>query len=246
MSGGDTPSADIVAQREYYSRTARQYDDLQIDAGDEHAMALAWVAWLIETRGYASVLDVGSGTGRALLYLKQRSPITLVGVEPSEDLRKIGHGKGLSETELVGGDALALAYQDDSFDLVCAFGVLHHIGDHGRAVAEMRRVAKRAIFISDANNYGQGSALNRLLKQTLRALGLWRAFDYVRTGFKGYHYSEGDGIFYSYSLFEDLPILESKFPATQFMSTRPSGANLYRSAQTIAVFATRSDVQGSL
>lgn len=227
-------------QRQYDARTAGDYDAMQVHPNDEHGVALAWMAGLIEQHGYACVLDVGSGTGRALAYLKARVGVKVVGVEPSAELRTVGHAKGLAADELVAGDALTLDFPDDTFDLVCAYGVLHHIKDHRRAVAEMTRVARRAVFISDANNFGQGSLNNRLMKQTLRALGLWRAFDHVRTRGKGYHYSEGDGVFYSYSLFDDLPVIHRKFRDTLYMSTRPSGTNLYRSAQTIAVFASRN------
>jgi SAM-dependent methyltransferase len=230
-----------AAQAQYYIRTGAQYDELHVDPMDEHANALGWIAALIDQRQYRSVLDIGSGTGRALLYLKGRHVkgrpgLLLRGIEPSRTLREGGYAKGLSLSELTPGDALALEFADDSFDIVCAFGVLHHIGDHRRAVSEMCRVAKRAVFISDANNFGQGGALNRATKQCLHALGLWKLFDYARSGFKGYHFSEGDGIFYS--LHGDVRSIQSKFPDVFYMSTRPSGPNLYSSAQTIAIFAT--------
>lgn len=227
-------------QTGYYARTAADYDATHVDGADEHAIALGWLAAMIAQRGYVSVLDVGSGTGRVLHYLKTVPGVELRGVEPVAALREVGHRNGLSASELVEGDALSLAFEDNSFDLVCSFGVLHHIADHKRAVAEMCRVARAAVFISDANNFGQGRLPNRVIKQALRALGLWRAYDYARTGFKGYHFSEGDGVFYSYSMFDDLPVIRAKFPDQYWMSTRPSGANLFRSAQTLALLATRS------
>lgn len=225
-------------QSGYYARTAADYDAMHVAEADEHAIALGWLAAMIEQRGYASVLDVGSGTGRVLRHLKRVPGLDLRGIEPVAGLRAVGHGNGLSPQQLTDGDALALAFPDNSVDLVCAFGVLHHIADHRRAVSEMCRVAKRAVFISDANNFGQGSLRNRAVKQALRAVGLWRAVDYVRTGFKGYHYSEGDGVFYSYSMFDDLPVIKAKFPDQYWMSTRPSGPDFFRSAQTIALLAT--------
>jgi len=230
-------------QAQYYASTGAHYDRLHVDPKDEHAKALGWLAALIEQYAFQSVLDVGSGTGRALLYLKDRPGLELKGVEPSQAMREIGYSKGLTESQLMAGDALSLAFADDSVDIVCSFGVLHHIEDHRRAVSEMRRVARRAVFISDANNFGQGSFVNRTTKQIINMFGLWKVFDYVRTGFKGYHYSEGDGVFYSYSMYEDVPILRLKFPDVYYMSTRPSGSNLYRSAQTLAMFATRDDLR---
>ena len=49
-----------------------------------------------------SVLDVGSGTGRCLHYLKKKFPnIKVIGIEPSPELRKIGHDAGISPDEVI-------------------------------------------------------------------------------------------------------------------------------------------------
>jgi ubiquinone/menaquinone biosynthesis C-methylase UbiE len=230
-------------QHAYYSRTGADYDAVHVDPLDEHANALGWLSALMAQRNYTSLLDVGSGTGRVLRYLKQHQPagnalLLLRGLEPVEALRAVGQRHGLTPAELVAGDALSIAHPDNAFDIVTAFGVLHHIQDHRRAVAEMCRVAKYGVFISDANNFGQGSLPSRIVKQALNAFGLWRLADLARTGFKGYHTSEGDGVFYSYSLLNDLPVIRPHFPHMYWMSTRPSGPNFYRSAQTLALFAT--------
>lgn len=231
-------------QREYYRRTAADYDALQLDTAVEHRRALVWLEQLVAETGAVSLLDIGSGTGRVPAhFLDPARPvkIAVVGIEPSADLRAIGHAKGIAADQLVDGDATRLDLPDNSFDIVCAFGVLHHIRDHAAAVREMTRVAAKGVFISDANNFGQGSSGARLLKQTLKALHLWRLFDWVRTRGKGYHFSEGDGLFYAYSLFDDEPIVRAKFPLVRFMTTRPGGANLKRAAGSVAIFAARED-----
>lgn len=227
------------AQSHYYARTGRRYDELQDDPTLAHANALGWLTSLIELHPIESVLDIGSGTGRVLLYLKGYAGLSVRGVEPSQSVREIATAKGVPDGRIVAGDALSLAYAGNSFDVVCAFGVLHHIADHRRAVSEMCRVARKAVFISDSNNFGQGSLIFRTAKQILHFVHLWKAVDFVKTGFKGYHYSEGDGVFYSYSLFDDVDIIRSKCPDTYYMSTRPSGSNFYRSAQTLGIFASR-------
>ena len=117
--------------------------------------------------------------------------------------------------------------------------MLHHIGVLQRAVSEMCRVAKHAVFFSDANGFGQGKPWSRARKHFLHALAFWKLFDYIKSGLKGYNFSQGDGIFYSFSLHGDVRKIRSKFPDVFYMSTRPSGPNLYRSAQTLAIFATR-------
>jgi ubiquinone/menaquinone biosynthesis C-methylase UbiE len=241
MPAATTESEPRRLQNCYYTRSAAVYDAAHVGEADEHAIALGWLTALIQQCRISSVLDVGSGTGRALHYLKQVPGLEARGIEPVAAMRDVGHANGLTLEELTGGDALALNFEDNTFDLVCAFGVLHHIKEHHRAVAEMCRVARRAVFISDANNFGQGSLKNRIVKQILRAAGLWRAFDLARTGGKGYHYSEGDGVFYSYSVLDDVPVIRPKFAAMYWMSTRPSGTNLFRSAPTLALFATASE-----
>jgi SAM-dependent methyltransferase len=98
----------------------------------------------------------------------------------------------------------ALDYADGAFDVVTAFGVLHHVRGPGRVIAEMLRVARRAIFISDTNNYGRGPRRLRLAKVAMRTLRLWPLANFIYTAGKGYHASEGDGIAYSYSVFDEF------------------------------------------
>jgi hypothetical protein len=54
----------------------------------------------------------------------------------------------------------------------------------------MLRVAKRAVFLSDSNRFGQGSLPARLLKLALYKIGLWGAFNYLSTFGKGYQVTE--------------------------------------------------------
>ena len=231
---------EIRRQRQYYADTAAQYDALQLAPQDEHQFALAVLSAMIEHHGIRSVLDVGSGTGRALRYLKARHPgVRFVGIEPVEALRKVGHAAGLSEQELIAGDVNALQAADGEFDLVCEFAVLHHVPRPSQAVAEMLRVARKAIFISDANNLGQGGRVARMFKQVLAALGLWRAFDWARTGGKGYHVSAGDGLFYSYSVFNNYRQIRAACAAVHCFNTVDAAPDLRRSAPHVALFGLK-------
>jgi len=231
---------EVNLQRQYYADTAAKYDAMQISDQDEHQFALAILSAMIEFHGIKSVLDVGSGTGRALRYLKSRHPgVRFVGIEPVEALRKVGHQAGLSPDELKDGDINALAAADGEFDLVCEFAVLHHVPKPKQAVAEMLRVARKAIFISDANNFGQGGLMSRCLKQGINALGLWGVFDWLRTGGKGYHVSAGDGLFYSYSVFNDYRQLREACRSVHHFNTVDAGPSLARSAPHVAILGIK-------
>lgn len=236
-------SDEVATQREYYARTASSYDDMHLQANDEHQFALTFLVGMFDLMDVRSVLDLGSGTGRVLRYLKQHRPdIKLVGVEPVKELREVGHLQGLSADELVDGDATRLTFPDGSFDLVCEFGILHHIRRPEMAVAEMLRVSRKAIFISDSNNFGQGAATSRLVKQVLNRFGLWRAFDLLKTGGKGYTISEGDGLAYSYSVFNNYRQIEAQCDRVHVINTRDGHINPYASASHVALLGRKRPI----
>lgn len=231
---------EVSIQRAYYSKTSSQYDNKHLEATGEHDFALAFMISMIDFLEIRSVLDVGSGTGRALLRLRDARPnLTVVGIEPSAELREVGHSKGLSPDELIDGDAQQLAYPDGAFDLVCEFAALHHIPNPSRAVAEMIRVASKAVFISDSNNFGSGSFLGRTTKQVLRSLRLWSAADFIKTRGKGYSISEGDGLFYSYSVFNDYSRIAAACKSVHILNTAPAGRNAYRSSPQVALLGIK-------
>ena len=223
-------------QREYYADTAVNYDAMHL-GDDEHNLALQLLLGVIQHYSFKSVLDVGSGTGRVLRSLKKIEGFHAVGVEPSQELRQVGHGCGLGVDELVDGDGHALCFRDGEFDVVTAFGVLHHVSDPENVIAEMLRVSNRAIFISDGNNFGQGGL--RYLKQAINAVGLWRAFNWIKTGGRGYSVSEGDGIAYSYSVFNNWYLLRRACCPVHIMTTTDTGWNPYRSASHVAILGLK-------
>ncbi len=124
------------------------------------------------------------------------------GEEQRETIRR-AYAQGVSPSELLEGDVLALQFEDGAFDMVREFGVLHHVRTPALAIEEMLRVARKAVFISDSNNFGQGSFLRRSIKQVLDRFGLWPLEDLIKTKGRGYTISDGDGLAYSYSVFNN-------------------------------------------
>jgi len=235
-------SNEIQFQRDYYSKTANAYDDMHVDTSekDEHFFALTFMIAALDYFEIQSILDIGSGTGRAIHYMKMKKPeLHIVGIEPVKELRQIGYDKGLTKNELFDGDATKLQFSDSEFDLVCEFGVLHHIKRHELAVSEMLRVAKKAIFISDSNNFGQGSFLARIIKQLINAFGLWGVADFIKTKGKGYTISEGDGLAYSYSVFSDYKQIQAQCKNIHLLNTKDGYINPYKTASHIAVLGVK-------
>ena len=232
---------DTARQRAYYERTADHYEAMHVCADDEHGLALALFAGIARRNGARAVLDVGAGTGRALELLAAELPqCRLTGIEPSEALRSVGHAKGLSADQLIGGSGEALPFADNAFDFVIETGMLHHVPDPAKVVAEMVRVARLGVMISDSNNYAQGPWALRMLKAVVSALGLWRAFIWLQTRGKMAKWSEGDGLFYSYSVFDNLDLVRAKFPRLLLTNTVPmTGASLRHDAGHVCLIALK-------
>jgi ubiquinone/menaquinone biosynthesis C-methylase UbiE len=226
-------------QRKYYESTASDYDFVHLSSGDEHFLALNYLDALIKFKNFKSILDLGAGTGRAALFLKERNPdLKILSIEPVKELREIGLTKGLNHAELIDGDIYDLKFGNSSFDLVCAFGVFHHLENPVAALTEMQRVSSNSIFISDSNNFGHGKTFSKTIKQVLNFLKIWNFAVLVKTRGKKFAISEGDGLAYSFSLFSLIRYLESTH-LIYFLGTVPSKRNLYRSASHLAIFAEK-------
>jgi SAM-dependent methyltransferase len=188
-------------QQAYYQETAVDYQRMHVNEGDEHYRALSYIAAMSDLWNISSFLDVGSGTGRAVQFLHERG-FHVRGIEPVKAL--IEQANPIVREIIQCGRGESLPYPDASFDAVCEFGVLHHVRRPELVIQEMLRVARKAVFLSDANRFGQGRSSVRILKLLLSKAGLWPLANLIKTQGKVYSYSQGDGIFYSYSVYDSL------------------------------------------
>ena len=90
------------------------------------------------------ILDAGCGSGPLFAALRDRGAI-VTGIDKSAGMlalarRRLGDGADLQVAEL----GRPLPFPDDTFDDVTASLVLHYLEDWGPALAELRRVLKRA------------------------------------------------------------------------------------------------------
>ena len=232
---------EVEIQKDYYARSARSYDEKHVCDGDEHFFALSFLISILDFYGIRSILDIGAGTGRVPAYVRNVRPdIRTIGIEPVRELREIGYKKGILRNELIDGDATQLQFEDGEFDMVCEFAALHHIKYPELVVAEMLRVSRKAVFISDCNNFGQGTPLVRAVKQIINLLGFWKAADFIKTRGKGYNISEGDGLAYSYSVFNNYNQIRKECMRIHFLNTMDGGPNLYRTAGHVALLGVKS------
>ena len=91
------------------------------------------------------ILDVGCGTGDMLLLVSQEIPdARLVGLDFSPHMLEQARMRcsGLSELELVQGNALELPFDDASFDGATIAFALRNTADYGKVLLEIGRVLK--------------------------------------------------------------------------------------------------------
>ena len=207
---------------EYYERTAREYAALHMRPKDGHYIALEYIVGLAAALGVRSILDVGAGLGRAASFIATRaSDVDITSIEPSAALIQQSHANSPRYVRAIGEK---LPFADQSFDAVLATGTLHHTPQPPAVISEMTRVARVAVFLSDANRFGQGRFLVRLAKLSLYRLRLWDLTMWLRTRGTRTLYSEGDGEFYSYSLFDSYEQVEAWGDRTFLIPTVPASS----------------------
>lgn len=204
----------------YYTATAADYEKAHVSAGDEHFVALEYMLGLFRTLSVSSVLDVGAGTGRACEFLAVRAPwLRVVGVEPVAALLDASRSKDVAA--FVQGSGDRLPFPDRSFDAVCALALMHHVPKPETVIREMMRVARRIIVISDSNRFGQGSFPARVAKLAMYRAGVWPIANKLRMRGQDHLWSEGDGIFYSYSVYDSLDLLSGWAHRVSLIGTSP-------------------------
>jgi SAM-dependent methyltransferase len=238
---GPTPEA---IQRDFYTATSDRYDEMHVADDDEHYTALSLISALIDGYSYRSVLDVGTGTGRGVRHLLDRHPgIEVRGVEPVRAMIDRAERNGVPAGAIAEASGDSLPFADGAFDAVCELGVLHHVADPAAIVAEMTRVARRAVFLSDNNRFAGGGRLHRAAKYGLYRLGLWPAAYRLATGGRGYHLNPGDGgVAYSYSVYDSLAQLDDWADRTFLVPVVPAGAGWFHplfGARTVLLCALR-------
>ena len=210
---------EVEIQRQYYENTAHLYDEMHLAKDQEHILALHLLAGYIEFYQIRSVLDIGAGTGRTVQWLQTRYPGLVVKGIDSSSAPPARIPEGHITERFARRRHLRSRFADNSFDLVCEFAVLHHLREPDRAIREMSRVAKKMLCISDCNFMGQGSLPARLIKLIIFALGLWPVANWIKTKSKGYTISNGDGLAYSYSVFQSFATLQQFWSTLRTTST---------------------------
>ncbi|TPW12576.1 MAG: methyltransferase type 11 [Acidimicrobiaceae bacterium] len=108
---------------------------------------LAALDALVDGCAPTRILEIGVGEGEVMARLRERFPgVPIVGLDlPDHALAGHWRDRGLS---CAFGDATALPFPDDAFDLVLAIEVLEHVPQPERALAEVHRVCSGSLVAS--------------------------------------------------------------------------------------------------
>ncbi len=112
------------------------------------ARFLERVGDLVEAQRPRRILEVGCGEGIVIEYLTGRVPaVRFHGVELDTDALARGRAR-CPAAAFLQADAYALPFETGSYDLVLCLEVLEHLPEPGRALRELRRVARRGCLVS--------------------------------------------------------------------------------------------------
>ena len=125
---------------------------------------VAWTLELADVSAGESVLDLGCGNGAYLSALAARD-ITNCGCDLSLGmLRSAG-----AHPRLCNGDAMALPFRTDAFDVVLAPYMLYHVPDRRAAAHEMRRVLRSGgVSVVVTNGAAHTRSMRALVEQAAR------------------------------------------------------------------------------
>lgn len=159
MSRAAHRAADETARATHYSYTlyadpemASRFDAARFGGPIGELLARTQADTLLRFAAVApgeTVLDVGTGTGRAALVLASAGA-AVTGADASEQMLQVARERAAArslDVTFVPGDVHDLPFEDGAFDVVVCLRVLMHTPDWRRAIGELCRVARRAVIL---------------------------------------------------------------------------------------------------
>ena len=119
-----------------------------------------------------TILDVGTGTGRAALMLA-RGGARVTAIDASEQMLDVARARAAEQmvkVHFLRGDAHALDFKDRSFDVVVCLRMLMHAPDWRRCLSELCRVADRLV-IFDYPSARSAAFVQSVMRRSFNAVG---------------------------------------------------------------------------
>ena len=169
---------------EEYERFLREIAFINRSIGDERAVRETLLRE-IENKDLPdfSILDVGAGSGELLRVIaesarKKNRKTRLCGLELNAHSAQatLENSRNFEEIEAVRADAFRLPFADDAFDYAMCSLFTHHFTDENvvKILSEMRRVARRKIYVIDLERHPAAYVLFKIFCRVNRLSQLVR------------------------------------------------------------------------
>ncbi|MDO8638519.1 MAG: methyltransferase domain-containing protein [Candidatus Daviesbacteria bacterium] len=175
-------------------------------------------AKLIPSRDDFIVLDLACGNGLSTAHIKGS---LVVGLDLSESQLEKAK-KRFKDKDFVVGDARKLPFKDNSFDLIVAINMLHHIEETKEALNECMRVLKKGgvLLTVDPNLYNPIGFIGRGLFRLLNLKNIFPTFPQFALGEKERQFSKGQYYqLFKNSKFKKFEIIPHRIERILFFST---------------------------
>jgi ubiquinone/menaquinone biosynthesis C-methylase UbiE len=172
----------VSERREHYSYTfyadaanARSFDACRFGGPIGELVAQGQADVLADMLGPVqgrTILDVGTGTGRAALLLAHAGA-AVTGVDASEQMLAIARERARdahAPVSFEAGDAHALQFPSQSFDVVVSLRVLMHTPRWRQCIGELCRVARHSVVL-DYPSATSTAALQSLGRRLVHTFG---------------------------------------------------------------------------
>ena len=108
---------------------------------------LQYICETVPLNRNTTVLDIGCGNGVYSYYFAQLCG-RVTGIDTSQNMPAYNPC-----ANVVQGDASALPFQSNSFDVAFEGNLLHHVNDRAKVVEEMARVSRRWVILIEPSRY---------------------------------------------------------------------------------------------
>jgi ubiquinone/menaquinone biosynthesis C-methylase UbiE len=135
------------------------------------------------------VLDIGCGIGNSLLILNKLG-LDATGIDASPYVIDMARKRLGNKSDLKTGNAEALPFSDNEFDLALLINTLEFLDDPLRALAEAGRVARRKVLVCTINSLspyylsaGMKGVFNDALFRHIKPYGLLKLKSFIRSAY---------------------------------------------------------------
>ncbi len=133
----------------------------------------------LSKNSYSTVLDIGIGTGNLVGRFLEKG-LNVIGIDPSEEMRKICTLK-IPEIRVLEGDFLNIPQEVGSVDIVVSSFAFHHLNQRQKetSIIEMKKVLKPKGRIVMADPMFRNMSEERKIKQSLIKSGEQSAVEVI-------------------------------------------------------------------